>query len=211
MAGKLSDRIITGGLSRLLPSSLLWQVKTDQKDVYITFDDGPIPGLTPEILSILDSYHAKATFFCVGENVVRYPEIYRQLLIGGHAVGNHSHRHLKGWDTKLHDYVNDVEEAAKYLDSRLYRPPYGLITWRQARTLSKHYRVVMWSVLTRDFDPEVSKEDCLETALQGVKPGAILVFHDNLKAREKVLFALPRLLAYLRSEGYDCRVLASDF
>jgi peptidoglycan/xylan/chitin deacetylase (PgdA/CDA1 family) len=204
---KLRDRILTSLISRFLPSSLLWKVDTADKVVYLTFDDGPIPGLTPEILGILKQYGAKATFFCVGENVVRHPGIFRQILDAGHAVGNHSNHHIKGWKTCYKDYLADVADASKYVDSKLYRPPYGLVTPRQARALSKDYRVVMWSVLTRDFDPKVSREECLEIAVKGVRPGAIFVFHDNLKASEKVLYALPRLLEYLKNEGYGTGII----
>jgi peptidoglycan/xylan/chitin deacetylase (PgdA/CDA1 family) len=208
---KYSDRIISRIFRHFLPSSLLWKVKTKKKEVFLTFDDGPIPGLTLEILGILHEYGATATFFCVGENVVRYPEIYRQLIREQHATGNHSHHHLKGWKVKFRDYLEDVSNASRYVDSNLYRPPYGLITWRQAKALSKKYRVVMWSVLTRDFDPGVTKEECLATAIHGVEPGAIIVFHDNLKSRDKVLYALPRLLEYLRKEGYSTGVINFEF
>jgi peptidoglycan-N-acetylglucosamine deacetylase len=207
----LSDRLITCYLSKFLPASLLWRVKTKERAVYLTFDDGPIPGLTDEILKILKEFEAKATFFCVGENVMRNPDLYREITRAGHVVGNHSHHHVKGWKTNLDQYLDDVEEASRYVDSRLYRPPYGLVTWKQARALSKKYQVVMWSVLTKDYDPLITPEQCLEIAVKGVKPGAIIVFHDNTKARDKVLYALPRLLEYLKREGFECRVLSSEF
>ena len=202
MAKISTDRILTSILRSVLPSSLLWKVDTAERKVFITFDDGPTPELTTEILAILESYHARATFFCVGDNVVRYPDIFRQIIQSGHSVGNHSHHHLKGWYTSCSQYLEDVSQASKFLDSKLYRPPYGLITFRQVRELSKQFQVVMWSVLTRDFDPSVSREKCLEIAIRGTEPGAIIVFHDNLKASEKVLYALPRMLEYLRDEGY---------
>lgn len=195
----------------LLPSALTWRVSTEEKAVFLTFDDGPDPGLTPRILDILDQYQARATFFCVGENVARYPEIYRQISLRGHATGNHTHRHLKGIKTSTTDYLDDIREAALHIDSRLFRPPYGLITPDQARKLTKHYSVIMWSALTRDFDPRITPEQCLVKATRGVSPGAIIVFHDNLKASEKVLFALPALLEYLKKEGWECRVLSSEF
>ena len=202
MAKFSTDRILTGILRSVLPSSLLWKVDTAERKVFITFDDGPTPELTTEILAILESYEARATFFCVGDNVVRYPDIFRQIIQSGHSVGNHSHHHLKGWYTSCSQYLEDVSQASKFLDSKLYRPPYGLITFRQVRELSKQFQVVMWSVLTRDFDPSVSREKCLEIAIRGTEPGAIIVFHDNLKASEKMLYALPRMLEYLREEGY---------
>ena len=180
----------------------MWQVKTEEKVVYLTFDDGPIPELTEQILEILAKYHAKATFFCVGENVERYPDIYAKILEQGHATGNHTHRHLKGWTTNNAEYLDDVNEAAKHIDSSLFRPPYGLMSYRQAKTLIRDYQVIMWSVLTKDYDPSVSREECLESAIQGVRPGAVIVFHDNIKAREKVLYALPGLLEHMEKEGY---------
>jgi len=203
----LKDQILTSLISYALPSNVYFEVKTDEKVVYITFDDGPIPGLTDEILSILERYQAKATFFCVGENVMRYPEIYKKILDKGHATGNHTHHHLKGWTTNYREYLDDVRAAGKYIDSTLFRPPYGLISYRQARALSKHFNVIMWSVLTRDYDPSVSREECLQTAIQGIRPGAIIVFHDNMKARDKVLYALPGLLEYVEKEGYSSEKL----
>lgn len=198
----IPDRIITAFARQALPSSLLWKVDTSERKVFITFDDGPAPALTPEILAILKLFRARATFFCVGENVIRHRDIYRQIIEEGHSVGNHTHHHLNGWHTSFKNYLDDISQASRFLESKLFRPPYGKITLRQARALAKDYQVVMWTVLTRDFDPEISKEKCLETAIRGVKPGAIIVFHDNLKASEKVLYALPRLLEYLHKEGF---------
>jgi len=198
----LKDQLLTGLFTRVLPSELMWQVKTGEKVVYLTFDDGPIPELTEEILHILSKYNAKATFFCVGENVARNPEILKRILEEGHSVGNHTHRHLKGWNTGLKEYLEDVETANKLIESNLFRPPYGLITYKQAKMLSKDYRVVMWSVLTKDYDPAVSKESCLASAVQGTWPGAIIVFHDNIKARERVLYALPQFLEHLTEVGF---------
>jgi peptidoglycan/xylan/chitin deacetylase (PgdA/CDA1 family) len=203
----ISDRLVSGFFRYFLPPGLLWKVKTGKKEVFITFDDGPVPGLTDEILDILKAYHARATFFCVGENASRNPGTYQRLLREGHATGNHSQHHLKGWKTPFQEYIQDVEQASEYVDSKLFRPPYGMITYRQARALSQRFRVVMWSVLTRDFDARVTPEQCLSIAVGGVGPGAIIVFHDNIKAREKVLYALPKLLEYLEKEGYRTEVL----
>jgi len=203
----LKDQLLTGIFTYVLPASLVWQVKTEENTVYLTFDDGPIPELTEEILGILARHNARATFFCVGENVTRYPEIYSSILEQGHATGNHTHRHLKGWSTNHDEYLQDIREAGKLIDSNLFRPPYGLMSYRQAKTLSKEYQVIMWSVLTRDYDPAVSGDDCLAAAIQGTRPGAVVVFHDNVKSREKVLFALPRYLEYLEKEGYTTDIL----
>jgi peptidoglycan/xylan/chitin deacetylase (PgdA/CDA1 family) len=206
-----TDRFISGIFSFILPSSLVWKVDTKEKELYLTFDDGPVPGLTGEILEILDQYQAKATFFCVGDNVRKYPEIYREIRKRGHATGNHTQHHLKGIMSGFEQYLQDIREANRYVDSKLFRPPYGLMTPRQARALSREFKVVMWSVLTRDFDPDVTPGECLSRAIDGVFPGSIIVFHDNLKAGDKVLYALPRLLEYATKEGYDCRVLNFEF
>lgn len=206
----MKDELLTGIFTYVLPSSLLWQVKTEDKAVYLTFDDGPIPVLTDEILEILAKYQASATFFCVGENVKRNPEIFARILEQGHSVGNHTFQHLKGWTTNYADYIENIREADKYIGSCLFRPPYGLMSYRQAKAVAKDYKVVMWSVLTKDYDPEVSKEECLQNALNGVRPGAIIVFHDNMKAREKVLYALPKLLEHLEKEGYTSEKLGME-
>lgn len=198
----MKDQLLTGIFTYVLPASLIWHVKTEEKAIYLTFDDGPIPELTDEILFILAKFNAKATFFCVGENVRNHQQIYNKILEQGHSTGNHTHHHLKGWTTSYTNYLDDISEAGKYIESGLFRPPYGLMTYRQAKALSRDYRIVMWSVLTRDYDPAVSKEECLQTALEGIRPGAIIVFHDNIKAREKVLYALPRLLEFMDKEGY---------
>lgn len=206
----MKNQLLTGIFTYVLPASLLWQVKTGKKTVYLTFDDGPIPDLTEEILEILAKFSAKATFFCVGENVERYPDIYNRILESGHSTGNHTHRHLKGWSVNCANYVSDIREAGKLIYSGLFRPPYGLMTYKQAKTLAKDYKVVMWSVLTRDYDPAIGNEECLQIALGGLKPGAIIVFHDNLKAREKVRYALPRLLEHMEKEGYRSEKLEPD-
>jgi peptidoglycan-N-acetylglucosamine deacetylase len=207
----LKDQILTGLFTCILPSSLVWQVNTTKKDVFITFDDGPIPDLTDEILRILAKYDARATFFCVGDNVKRNPEIYSRIIDQGHSVGNHSFHHLKGWNTNFEEYLENIRLARQLIDSGLYRPPYGLMSYRQAKAVAKDYKVIMWSVLTRDYDPEVSKEECLQIALNGVRPGAIIVFHDNIKAREKVLYALPLLLEHLEKEGYRSEKLDMEW
>lgn len=198
---------MTAVFSRLLPSDLVWQVKTDEKVIYLTFDDGPVPDVTSQILDILDKYGALATFFCVGDNVKKYPELYRMIRQKGHQTGNHSQHHLKGIGTGFNQYLEDIRKANIYIDSRLFRPPYGMMTWRQAKALSAEFTVVMWTVLTRDFDTRISPEKCLRIALEGIKPGAIIVFHDSLKASKKVLYALPRLLEYLNREGYRAEKL----
>ena len=203
----MMDRFLLGIYRRWLPAGVLWQVSTREKVVYLTFDDGPIPELTREILEILDQYNAKATFFCVGENVRKHPSLFREIMQKGHAVGNHTNFHVKGTRGGFNRYMEDIRQAGALIDTTLFRPPHGLITRRQVKVLSKEFRIVMWSVLTRDFDRQVNPEECLKRAINGIRPGAIIVFHDNLKAREKVLFTLPRLLEYLGKEGYRAETL----
>jgi peptidoglycan-N-acetylglucosamine deacetylase len=173
-----------------------------EKTAYLTFDDGPIPEVTPQVLDILASRGAKATFFCVGENVERYPEIFRRILDDGHAVGNHSFSHLKGWQTPAEEYVGNVERCRRLVDSSLFRPPHGRFTLRQFLRLRKNYRFVLWSVLSKDYDRETTPDQCLANVLKFTRPGSIIVFHDSLKAREKVLYALPAVLDALGAEGF---------
>lgn len=182
-------------LSKIYPS-LLWQMPKEERDsLYLTFDDGPIPELTPWVLDILKEYNAKATFFCVGENVKKYPAIYQRILDEGHSVGNHTFNHVKGWKMKARSYIDNVKKAERMIESKLFRPPYGKVTRKQIIRLKKlGYRLVMWNVLTRDYDKRVSKEKCLEIALKATS-GSIIVFHDNLKASRNIKFALPKLLA----------------
>ena len=183
----------------MLPRKLEWTAgPAEGSTVYLTFDDGPTGPLTEEILSILKQYKARATFFCVGENVKKNPELFRKIQIEGHATGNHTHHHLNGWKTPVKDYLADIKEAAGYIPSRLFRPPYGRIKRSQVRAVGLDYRIIMWTALSMDYDPKVSPEECLKISIAGLKPGSILVFHDNQKAAEKVRYALPRFLEYLQ-------------
>ena len=192
---------------RLLFSHYLWRVPAVKKEVYLTFDDGPHPTITPWVLDELEKYRAKATFFCVGANVAQYGEVYRRILFEGHAVGNHTHTHVNGWKTDTATYLKEVAEAATYIDSNLFRPPYGKIKRSQARGIAhalgkKSAHIVMWDVLSGDFDQEISSEKCLENVLKNTTAGSIIVFHDSEKAAEHLQFALPRVLKYLSRKGY---------
>ena len=186
---------------RMFYPSLEWRVKDGSKNIYITFDDGPHPDITSKVLDILDQYNAKATFFCVADNVRKYPDTYRQIIDRGHRTGNHSYHHINGWKTGNRTYFKDIEQASRLIKSNLFRPPYGKISPRQIVTLKKQYRIIMWSVLTYDFSRLVSPQVCLNNALRGLKPGAIIVFHDSEKAAENMLFALPEFLKRSREEG----------
>ncbi len=195
------------GFIRLFYPSLFWSVSKAKKQIFITFDDGPHPEITPQVLQILDRNHAKATFFCVGENVKKYPETYRLILDKGHRTGNHSFNHLKGWEHDTASYVENVEKAAEWIDSNLFRPPYGKIKFNQIRQLRKKYYIIMWSVLTQDYDASLSREDCLALTLKHTCQGSVVVFHDSEKAKDKLLFVLPQLLESFRDRGYSFPVI----
>lgn len=187
-----------------------WKVETEEPVIYLTFDDGPIPVVTPWVLEQLAAYDAKATFFCVGENVERNPNLLRQVLAAGHTVGNHTMQHKDGWLTDNLPYFHDVRHASQLVDSSLFRPPYGRMKPRQAQFLQRHYEIVMWDVLSGDFDPHLKPEDCYQNVVRNAKPGSIVVFHDSLKARENLEYALPRALAYFKAQGYRFEVLSAD-
>ncbi len=200
-----------------------------QPVVYLTFDDGPVPCETPWVLAQLAEYQAQATFFCVGENLARYPEIARAALAAGHRLGNHTHRHRSAWATPRATYLADVGECQTYIGALLnagpekplpgttlpasrsslplFRPPYGRLTWPLLPTLQADFRVVMWSVLTRDYDPTLRPEDCLRFALQAVRAGDMVVFHDSRKAGPRLRYVLPRLLAHLAAQGFAFSLL----
>ncbi|UCH15259.1 MAG: polysaccharide deacetylase family protein [Bacteroidales bacterium] len=190
--------------------SLIWDLYSSEKDLYLTFDDGPVPDITLEVLDILETYNAKATFFCIGRNVERYPEIYNQILKKGHAAGNHTYSHLKGWKTKSNDYYSDIELAGSFINSNLFRPPYGKIKRAQLKHLRYFYNIIMWDVMSFDFRKSISKEKCLSIVLNNIRQGSIIVFHDSVKAREKVLYALPEVLKVMQDKGYTFKSIRLD-
>lgn len=187
-----------------------WSVETEEPVLYLTFDDGPIPGVTPWVLEQLAQYDAKATFFCVGENVERNPNLLRQVLAAGHTVGNHTMQHKDGWQTENLPYYHDIRHASRLVDSTLFRPPYGRMKPRQAQFLQRHYEIVMWDVLSGDFDPHLKPTDCLRNVTRNAKAGSIVVFHDSLKARENLEYTLPRALQYFAERGYRFASLSAD-
>jgi peptidoglycan-N-acetylglucosamine deacetylase len=179
-----------------------WKINTQEKVLYLTFDDGPIPEVTPWVLGQLAKYEAKATFFCVGENVEKHPEIYQSLLKNGHSVGNHTQNHLNGWSTNNAIYAQNIEKCAQFVDSNLFRPPYGRLKPAQSAALKPNYRIVLWDVLSGDFDPKINNEKCLENVLRCATNGSIIVMHDSLKAEEKLRFILPRILKHYGDLGF---------
>ncbi len=197
-------------LKKLYPGCT-WDIPTREKIIYLTFDDGPHPIATPFVLDTLQQFQAKATFFCIGKNVVEYPAIYRRILDEGHRTGNHTHNHLNGWKVKNEQYINNILEAAKYIDSNLFRPPYGRITQFQVKILSgtaaykgsnQSLKVIMWDVLSGDFDKALSAENCSLNVINKTRPGSIIVFHDSEKAFPRMKKALPDMLHYFSEKGF---------
>ncbi|MCO6478691.1 MAG: polysaccharide deacetylase family protein [Phaeodactylibacter sp.] len=179
-----------------------WRIPTQEKVLYLTFDDGPIPAVTPWVLEELKKYQAKATFFCVGDNIRKYPQVFEQVVASGHAVGNHTFNHLNGWQTENISYFHNVRHCANLAHSVLFRPPYGRLKPKQAQFLQRHYRIVMWDVLSGDFDPVLSEEQCLANVVNNAEKGSIIVFHDSLKAEDKLRYVLPKVLKHFSEKGY---------
>ena len=198
-------------IQRLYPERI-WAFPHKRDSVYLTFDDGPIPEVTPWVLDELKKYNAKATFFCIGENVQKHPEIFQRILSEGHSVGNHTFNHLNGWKTATSEYIENVDKAEaqmgnnskfKIQDSRLFRPPYGKITSKQAKILQrKGFKIVMWDIISYDYDANTSPEKCLHNVLKNIKPGSVIVFHDSLKAEKNLRFLLPKVLEIIKEDGY---------
>jgi len=184
-----------------------WRMSKKEKKIYLTFDDGPVPGVTTEALSVLRKSGVKATFFCVGENVQRHPEIFQQIVAEGHSVGNHTMHHIDGWKHSWFDYMRDVKECSALFQTKLFRPPYGHMRRSQFRTLARRCKVIMWDVLTYDFDKTYASEHCLELAISNSREGSIVVFHDSEKAKERMLYALPRYIEEMLSRGFTFAAL----
>jgi peptidoglycan-N-acetylglucosamine deacetylase len=186
-------------------NNCVWQMPATKKVIYLTFDDGPHPSATNFVLDELNKYQAKATFFCIGKNVVENEGLYQKILLNNHAVGNHTQHHLNGWKTPNDVYMQNIATAKQYIDSNLFRPPYGRITKFQLQLLQHpayNLQPIMWSVLSGDFDVTLSAEKCLKNVLNNTKSGGIVVFHDSEKAFEKLQFVLPKVLAHFAEKGY---------
>ena len=181
-----------------------WKVENAPKTLYLTFDDGPTPDITEWVLDNLAEYNAKATFFCLGRNVDHYPEIYQRIIAEGHAVGNHTYSHLNGWKVSAKEYIDDVDLASQYVDSHLMRPPYGRFTKNQIEPLRQQgYRMILWDVMPEDYNHRVKPHECYECVLRYTTGGSIITFHDSMKARMNLHFALPRVLKHFNEMGFE--------
>jgi len=187
----------------------VWDIPTQNKVLYLTFDDGPTPETTNWTLDILKQYNAKATFFCVGDNVKKHPDLYQLIIDENHKIGNHTQNHLKGWSTKTKAYLKNIKDASTYINSNLFRPPYGQIKPKQGKQLiDLGYHIIMWDVLSFDWDQNVSKEQCFNNVISKAKNGSIIVFHDSLKASINMKYTLPKILEYYSEKGFTFKTLS---
>jgi peptidoglycan/xylan/chitin deacetylase (PgdA/CDA1 family) len=191
-------------VKKVLYPEYVWSIPVSGKTVFLTFDDGPHPEATPFVLDELQRFNAKATFFCIGKNVAANPELYHRIISSGHRAGNHTQDHYNGWKVPDGTYLKSITDAAKYIDTSLFRPPYGRITGFQARQVidKLHYDIIMWSVLSGDFDIGLSPEACWKNVMKAVRPGSIIVFHDSAKALKRLRYALPKTLECFSGKGY---------
>jgi peptidoglycan/xylan/chitin deacetylase (PgdA/CDA1 family) len=190
-----------------LGKKLIWRKDSSEKVIYLTFDDGPVPEVTPFVLDILDQFNLKATFFCEGENVQRYPELYKQIVSLGHKTGNHTFNHLNGFKETTDEYIYNIDKASEYIDSSLMRPPYGRITHRQKQLIQSRFQIIMWDLLTRDYNRKLTPEFILNNIKRHSRNGSIVVFHDSIKAKDNMLAALPLAIEFWKNEGYGFGLL----
>jgi peptidoglycan-N-acetylglucosamine deacetylase len=201
--------IKTSFLIKKIFPKFIWDIPNDENKIYLTFDDGPTPKITPWVLDELKKHHIKATFFCIGNNILDYPDIFQRIIAEGHSVGNHTFSHLKGWDTATGEYIQNIQacgaEIQKYNSggNRLFRPPYGKISRSQTgKVLQMGFRIIMWDILTVDYDKNVSPEKCLNNATQKTQSGSIIIFHDSIKAFPNLEYALPKTIEILKNKGF---------
>lgn len=210
--------IKTPKVAKKMFPNYVWDIDATDKTIYLTFDDGPTPDITSWTLKILKEFNAKATFFCIGNNIEKHPDIFQNILKEGHSIGNHSQNHIKGWKTKTKDYLHDVSVAQKVIESKilnsefrlqnLFRPPYGQIKPKQGKKLiAQGYKIIMWDVLSFDWDKNIAQETCLNNVLNKAAKGSIIVFHDSVKASKNMQYALPKVLEYFSKRGYVFRTL----
>lgn len=192
---------------RALYPGAIWRMNPDEKSVYLTFDDGPIPEITPWVLDLLDKYDIKATFFMVGDNVRKHPEEYRMVVERGHRIGNHSYNHIRGFEYLSKNYLANVDKANEVLQTDLFRPPHGHMRWAQYFTLKGHYKIVMWDLVTRDYSNKLNGRQVFRKVKKYVRNGSIITFHDSLKAEKNMKYALPRSIEWLKEQGYEFKLL----
>lgn len=185
----------------------VWDFPTLEKIIYLTFDDGPTPKVTSWVLDELKKYDAKATFFCIGKNVVENQELFNRVLQEEHTIGNHTYNHLNGWETKHITYLKNVVKCQKEVNAKFFRPPYGKLTRQQAKAIGKQFSIIMWDVLSADFDVNITPEKCCENVIKNTKKGSIVVFHDSIKAEKNLRYALPKVLAYFHKQGYQFKAI----
>ena len=204
----------TKRIVKILFRNYVWEIKTHRKVVYLTFDDGPTPQITDWVLQQLDKHNAKATFFCIGNNIHNNPEIFRKVINAGHSIGNHTQNHVNGWHIADEVYDANVSECDSEIrkfeiESKLFRPPYGKLTWSQSKNLkSKGYKIIMWDILSADFDHNITPEKCLDNVLKNVVPGSIIIFNDSVQAFGNLEYVLPKTLQYLKEKEYECKAIA---
>jgi peptidoglycan/xylan/chitin deacetylase (PgdA/CDA1 family) len=202
----------TPSILPLLYPQLVWRMPADKKELYLTFDDGPVPGPTEFVLDELNKHDIQATFFCIGDNIRKHPHIFKKVVEAGHAVGNHTFNHLKGWQTDTQTYVDNVNACDREIATNhhpaghLFRPPYGRITRKQIRSI-QNKKIVMWDVLTRDYDATVSADKCLLSSLKAIRNGSIIVFHDSSKAEKNLMHVLPIFIERCLEQGYKFKRL----
>ncbi|MDF2450092.1 MAG: pdaA [Bacteroidota bacterium] len=185
----------------------IWRMDKNEPTIYLTFDDGPVPEITPWVLDVLNNYNVKATFFCVGENIIKHPEIFQRILSEGHQVGNHTFNHLKGWEVSSTVYHKNVEQCQQFTKTDLFRPPYGRIKKSQMKKLMDDYRIVFWDVLSHDYDRLTTSKKCLGNSIKYSRNGSIIVFHDSLKASRNLKFALPQYIEHFLKLSYKFATL----
>jgi len=185
---------------KLVFPGFTWDLTSTSKSVFLTFDDGPVYGVTDKALDLLKKYNAKATFFCIGSNVKKNPELFNRIIEEGHDVGNHTFNHLKGWTTGNDKYIHDVEKADKYIQSKLFRPPFGKISPLQAQKLKKNYQIILWDIMSFDYDQDITPEQCASNVIRNIEPGSIVTFHDSIQASTNMLYALEETLKFCNNK-----------
>ena len=188
----------------------VWKIPDTEKNIYITFDDGPHKEITTQVLDILNEYNAKATFFVLGKNAEKYPELIKQIRLSGHSIGSHAFSHINGWKQQTDNYLKDVEKSDQILNTPLFRPPFGKLKKMQANQLKKKYQLIYWTLMPGDFDEKVSGQQCLLRAIKNTKEGTIIVFHENEKAQENILYTLPLFLKHFSEKGFVFKSIKSE-